>query len=108
VKPLVVFCVLVLSGCSTLEKPGVVNTSTIRVSNSQCGPTSSAKVELERLGETLKASALMKVTSTETVIVSFYSSQSKDRDWTVMIDGRNGISCMILWGKHWLTAGQES
>jgi hypothetical protein len=46
----------------------------------------------------------MQVTPTETVIVSFYSEQSGDKDWTVMIDSRNGISCMILWGKYWLVA----
>ena len=107
-KPLVIFCVLVLSACSTLEKSEVINTSAIRVSPAQCGPTPSAKVELERLGEKLRASALMQVTPTETVIVSFYSEQSGDRDWTVLIDSRSGRSCMVLWGKHWLTAGQES
>jgi hypothetical protein len=105
---LVIFCVLVLSACSTLEKPKVINTSAIRVSSAQCGPTPSAKVELERLGERLRASALMQVSPTETVIVSFYSDQSGDRDWTVLIDNKSGISCMILWGKHWLNAGQES
>ena len=107
-KPLIIFCVLVLSACSTLEKPEVVNTSAIRVSSAQCGPTPSAKIELERLGERLRASALMQVTPTETVIVSFYSDTSGDKDWTVMIDSRTGISCMILWGKYWLRAGQES
>ena len=107
-RPLVIFCVLVLSACSTLDKSEVINTSAIRVSPAQCGPTLSAKVELERLGERLRASALMQVTPTETVIVSFYSEQSGDKDWTVMIDSRNGISCMILWGKYWLVAGQES
>jgi hypothetical protein len=106
-KPLIIFCVLVLSACSTLEKPEVVNTSAIRVSSAQCGPTPSAKIELERLGERLRASALMQVTPIETVIVSFYSSRQSG-DWTVMIDSINGISCMILWGQRWLTAGQES
>ena len=106
-KPLIIFCLLFLAACSTL-KPEVINTSAIRVNAAQCGPTPSAKIELERLGERLRASALMQVTPTETVIVSFYSEQSGDRDWTVLIDSRNGRSCMILWGKHWLTAGQES
>ena len=105
---LVIFCLLVLSACSTLDKSEIINTSAIRVSAAQCGPTPSAKIELERLGEKLRASALMQVTPTETVIVSFYSDQSGDRDWTVLIDSRSGRSCMILWGKHWLTAGQES
>ena len=107
-KPLIVFCILVLSGCSTIEKSGAVDTSAIRVPSSQCGSTPSAKVQLERLGERLRASALMQITPIETVIVSFYSSRSGDKDWTVMIDGKNGRSCMILWGKHWLNAGQES
>jgi hypothetical protein len=107
-KPLIIFCSLFLFGCSTIDKSGTVDTSSIRVGSTQCGPTPSAKVELERLGERLRASALMQVTPTETVIVSFYSEQSGDRDWTVLIDSRNGISCMILWGKHWLNAGQES
>jgi len=107
-KWIAVIPLLFLFGCSTIDKSGVVDTSAIRVPSSQCGSTPSAKVELDRLGEKLRASALMQVTPTETVIVSFYSEQSGDRDWTVMIDGRNGRSCMILWGKHWLAAGQES
>jgi hypothetical protein len=107
-KPLIIFCMLILSGCSTIDKSRAVDTSSISVGSVQCGPTYSAKIELDRLGEKLRASALMKVTPTETVVVSFYSSWSGDRDWTVMIDGKNGRSCMILWGKHWLTAGQES
>jgi hypothetical protein len=106
-KPLVIFCLLFLAACSTLEKPPVVDTSAIRVNAAQCGPTYSGKVELERLGEKLRASALMQVTPIETVIVSFYSSRQSG-DWTVMIDSINGISCMILWGQRWLTAGQES
>jgi hypothetical protein len=107
-KPLIIFCLLFLSACSTLEKSGAVDTSAIRVPSSQCGSTPSAKVELDRLGEKLRASALMQITPIETVIVSFYASRSGNRDWTVMIDGRNGRSCMILWGKHWMAAGQES
>jgi hypothetical protein len=107
-RPFVIFCVLVLSACSTLDKSETVDTSAIRVNSAQCGPTPAAKVELKRLGEKLRASALMQITPTETVIVSFYSEQSGDRDWTVLIDSRNGRSCMILWGKHWMTAGQES
>jgi hypothetical protein len=107
-KPLIVFCILVLSGCSTIDKSATVDTSSIRVGSTQCGPTYSAKIELERLGEKLQASALMQITPLETVIVSFYSSRSGDKDWTVMIDGKNGRSCMILWGQHWRNAGQES
>jgi hypothetical protein len=107
-KLVIIFYLLFLAACSSLEKPEVINTSAIRVSSAQCGPTPTAKTELERLGERLRASALMQVTSTETVIVSFYSDTSGDKDWTVMIDSRNGISCMILWGKYWLAAGQES
>ena len=106
-KPLIILCLL-LSACSTIEKSGTVDTSSIRVGSTQCGSTPSAKVQLERLGERLRASALMQITPVETVIVSFYSSRSGDKDWTVMIDGKNGRSCMILWGKHWLNAGQES
>ena len=107
-RPLVIFCVLVLSACSTLDTSETVDTSSIRVGSTQCGPTYSAKIELERLGEKLQASALMQITPLETVIVSFYSSRSGDKDWTVMIDGKNGRSCMILWGQHWRNAGQES
>ena len=107
-KPLIVFSLLFLSACSTIEKSAVVDTSSIRVGSTQCGPTYSAKIELDRLGEKLRASALMQVTPTETVVVAFYSSRSGDRDWTVIINNKNGRSCMILWGKHWLTAGQES
>jgi hypothetical protein len=107
-KPLIILCSLFLFGCSSLDKPPVVDTSAIRVPSSQCGSTPSAKVELDRLGEKLRASALMQITPIETVIVSFYASRSGNRDWTVMIDGRNGRSCMILWGKHWMAAGQES
>ena len=107
-KSLIIFSFLFLSACSTIEKSGTVDTSSIRVGSTQCGSTPSAKVQLERLGERLRASALMQITPIETVIVSFYSSRSGDKDWTVMIDSRNGISCMILWGKYWLMAGQES
>jgi hypothetical protein len=107
-KPLIIFCSLFLFGCSSLEKPPVVNTSSISVGSVQCGSTPSAKVQLERLGERLRASALMQITPLETVIVSFYASRTGDKDWTVMIDGKNGRSCMILWGQHWMTAGQES
>jgi hypothetical protein len=56
----------------------------------------------------LQASALMQITPIETVIVSFYASRSGDKDWTVMIDGKNGRSCLILWGQHWRNVGQES
>jgi len=101
-----IFCLVFLFGCSALVKPKIVDTSSIRVPSSQCGPTAAARIELKQLGEKLIASALMEVTPTETVIVTFFSSSSGD--WTVMIDGRTGISCMILWGKYWLRAGQES
>jgi len=101
------FSLLFLFGCSALEKPEVVNTSAIRVPSSQCGPTPSSRTQLEQLGERLRASALMQITPAETVIVSFFSSRQSG-DWTVMVDGRNGRSCMILWGKHWMAAGQES
>jgi len=106
-KPFIIFCVLVLSACSTIDKSATVDTSSIRVGSTQCGSTPSSKVELERLGEKLRASALMQITPLETVIVSFYASRTGDKDWTVMIDGRNGRSCMVLWGQHWLNAGQE-
>ena len=108
-KPLIVFSLLFLSACSTIvDKSKAVDTSSISVGSVQCGSTPSAKIELDRLGERLQASALMQITPIETVIVSFYASRSGDKDWTVMIDGKNGRSCMILWGQHWLTAGQES
>jgi len=107
-KPLIIFCSLFLFGCSTIDKSRAVDTSSISVGSVQCGSTPSAKIELERLGERLQASALMQITPIETVIVSFYASRSGDKDWTVMIDGKNGRSCMILWGKHWSVAGQES
>jgi len=67
-----VFCLLFLFGCSTLVKPEVVDTSSIRVPSSQCGPTAAARIELKQLGEKLIASALMEVTPTETVIVTFF------------------------------------
>ena len=107
-KWIAVIPLLFLFGCSTIDKSATVDTSSISVGSVQCGSTPSAKVELERLGERLQASALMQITPIETVIVSFYASRSGDKDWTVTIDGKNGRSCMILWGKHWLIAGQES
>ena len=107
-KPFIILCSLFLFGCSTIDKSRAVDTSSISVGSVQCGSTPSAKIELERLGERLQASALMEITPLETVIVSFYASRSGDRDWTVLIDSRSGRSCMILWGKHWLAAGQES
>jgi hypothetical protein len=97
---------LFLFGCSSLVKPKVVDTSSISVPPSRCGSTATARIELGQLGEKLQASALMQITPKEIVIVTFFSSSVGD--WTVMIDGRNGISCMILWGKHWTRAGQES
>ena len=107
-KWIAVIPLLFLFGCSTIDKSATVDTSSISVGSVQCGSTPSAKVELERLGERLQASALMQITPIETVIVSFYSSRSGDRDWTVMIDGKNGRSCLILWGQHWRNVGQES
>jgi len=102
-----VLSLLALFGCATdITKPEVTNTSVIRINSSQCGPTSVLKKEMSRLGESLVASALMKVTSAETVIVNFFRSQ--DGGWSVIIDGINGISCMVLWGKYWTAAGQES
>ena len=97
-KWIAVIPLLFLFGCSTIDKSATVDTSSIRVGAVQCGSTPSAKVELERLGERLQASALMQITPIETVIVSFYASRSGDKDWTVTIDGKNGRSCMILWG----------
>ena len=107
-KWIAVIPLLFLFGCSTIDKSATVDTSSISVGSVQCGSTPSAKVELERLGERLQASALMQITPIETVIASFYASRSGDKDWTVTIDGKNGRSCMILWDKHWLNAGQES
>jgi hypothetical protein len=102
-----VLSLLFLFGCVTdIAKPEVTNTSVIRASNAKCGPTSILKKEISRLGESLNASALMKIAPSETVIVSFFSSQ--DGEWTVIIDGVNGISCMILWGKYWTASGQKS
>jgi hypothetical protein len=108
VKSLIIFCTLFLAACSTLEKPKVVDTSALPAGIFKCGPTFSGKIELERLGEKLRASALMQITPIETVIVSFWSSRSGDRDWTVLIEGKNGRSCMVLYGTRWLTVGQES
>jgi hypothetical protein len=96
----------VATNTSVPEKSIATNTSTIRVDNTQCGPTPATRLELERLGETVVASALMRVTASETVIVTFFSG--RDGDWSVMVDSRNGISCMVMWGKHWSMAGQES
>jgi hypothetical protein len=102
-----VLSLLFLFGCSTIsEKPEVTDTSSIRVSSSQCGPTLTSRVELEKLGESIVASALMRVTPIDTVIVTFFTSP--DGDWTIMIDSMNGVSCMVMWGKYWQMAGQES
>jgi len=102
-----------LFGCAAVpvvqaepEKPEISSTSIIRVSGSQCGPTAASRIELKALGETVVASALMKVTPVDTVIVTFFTSP--DGDWTIMIDSKNGISCMVMWGKYWQMAGQES
>ena len=102
-----VLSLLFLFGCTTdITKPEVMDTSVIRVSSNQCGPTPILKEEISRLGESLTASALMRVAPAETVIVNFFSSQ--DGGWSVIIDGINGISCMVLWGEYWTAAGQES
>ncbi len=89
--------------CSGIPDKSV---ATNLVNNSQCSPTADSRIALERLGETVVASALMRVTEEETVIVTFFSG--RQGDWTVMIDGKNGISCMVMWGKYWSMVGQES
>ena len=102
-----VLSLLFLFGCAAdITKPEVTDTSVIRINSNQCGPTSVLKKEISRFGESLTASALMKVAPSETVIVNFFSSQ--DGGWSVIIDGINGISCMVLWGEYWTAAGQES
>jgi len=102
-----VLSLLFLFGCAAdITKPEVTDTSVIRINSNQCGPTSVLKKEISRFGESLTASALMKVAPAETVIVNFFSSQ--DGGWSVIIDGINGISCMVLWGEYWTAAGQES
>jgi len=107
IKLSLVLGLLFLFGCAAyITKPEVMDTSIIRVSSNQCGPTSVLKKEISRFGESLTASALMKVAPAETVIVNFFSSRSGE--WSVIIDGINGISCMVLWGKYWMAAGQES
>jgi hypothetical protein len=97
---------LFLFGCSTLVKPEVVDTSTIRVSSDQCGLTKIIREGLRRYGERIVSSATMRVTPADTVIVTLF--RSPNGDWTIMLDSRNGISCMVLWGKHWQGVGQES
>jgi len=102
-----VLSLLLLFGCSTVsEKPEVVNTSSIRISKSQCSPTSISKIKLKKLGETAIASALMRVSPTDTVIVTFFTSP--EGSWTVLIDSMTGISCMVMWGEYWQMAGRES
>jgi len=102
-----VLSLLFLVGCTGVPAKSIAtNTSVIRVNNTQCGPTPATRRELEELGETVVASALMQVTASETVIVTFFSG--RDGDWTVMVDSRNGISCMVMWGQYWRMAGQES
>jgi len=106
IKLAIVLSLLLLFGTSAVaEKPEVGNTSSIRMNPSQCGPTLSSRVGLEQLGEKVVASAMMKVTLTDTVIVTLFNSQSGD--WTIMIDGKNGVSCMVMWGKNWLTVSQK-
>jgi len=103
IKLSLILSLLFLFGCAAgITKPEVTDTSIIRVSSTQCGQTSVLKKEISRLGESLVASALMKVAPAETVIVNFFSSQGGE--WTVMIDGMNGISCMVLWGQYWTAA----
>jgi len=102
-----VLSLLLLFGCAAdITKPEVTDTSVIRIDSTQCGPTSVLKEAMSQLGESLTASALMKIAPTETVIVSFFSGRSGE--WTVMIDGMSGTSCMVLWGKYWTVVGQES
>lgn len=102
-------CILVfllfLFGCSTL-KPEVVNTATIKVSSDQCGLTTIIREGLRRHGERIVSTATMRVTPADTVIVTMF--RSSNGDWTIMLDSRNGISCMVLWGKHWQGMGQKS
>jgi len=102
----IVLSLLLLFGTSAVaEKSEEGNASSIRMDPSQCSPTLVSRVGLEQLGEKVVASALMKVTSTDAVIVTVFNSQSGD--WTIMIDGENGISCMIMWGSNWLTVNQK-
>jgi len=102
-----VLSLLFLVGCSGIpEKSIAANTSTIRVDSTQCGPTLATKLELEKLGETVVASALMRVSEEETVIVTFFSG--RDGNWSVMVDSPSGISCMVMWGKYWSMAGEPT
>ena len=103
-----ILSLFLLFGCSgvPLKSVALNNTSTIRVNNSQCSSTADSRIALEKLGETVAASALMQMTESEAVIVTFFSG--KNGDWTVMIDGKNGISCMVMWGKYWSLVGQKS
>ena len=99
-----ILSLLFLFGCAAVpDKPDMASTTAIQVNGSQCGPTSTLKRGIDKLGERLVASALMRITSNDTVIVAFFSG--RDGDWTVIIDGRNGISCMVMWGKHWRMVG---
>jgi len=101
-----VLSLLFLVGCSGVpEKSIATNTSTIRVDSTQCGPTAITRLELEELGEKVVASALMRVTESETVIVTFFNG--RDGNWSIMVDSRNGISCMVMWGEYWFMLGQK-
>jgi len=102
-KLFIVLGLLFLLGYSSVEaqaeKSEVVNPSAILISNTQCGPTLMTRVELEGMGERLVASAIMKVASDDAVIIAIFSNDSGE--WSIMIDGENGISCMIMWGSRW-------
>jgi succinate dehydrogenase hydrophobic anchor subunit len=46
------------------------------------------------------STATMRVTPADTVIVTMF--HSSNGSWTIMLDSSNGMSCMVLWGKHWV------
>jgi hypothetical protein len=102
----IIISLWLLLGCAAnateLEKSDVTDTTAIRISNTQCIPTLMVKLELAEMGEKLVASALMKVTPDDVVIVTFFSNDSGE--WSVMLDGKNGISCMVMWGDNWRMA----
>jgi len=90
---------------SIAEKPRVSDGSSIRVGHSQCGSTLTSREALKKLNEKAVASALMDITSGDTVIVTIFNNQSGD--WTIMVDGKNGISCMVMWGRNWFNIKDE-
>jgi hypothetical protein len=104
-KFLIIFCLLFLSACSTL-KSEAVNTASIKVSSDQCGLTKIIRKGLRQYGERIVSTATMRVTPADIIIVTLF--RSPNGDWTIMLDSRNGISCMVLWGKHWQRTGQKS